>query len=123
LQAIKQILNGKPTILRSVDSFHIYQPIEPNSLDEIKKFVDNVIGQYPKLQLVLRFPERLFGSFPQGEKLQNPFMLLIPGTFDLKNIEKREEEREEIMLIQKWDGYRPRITNYLRLGHYLCLYS
>src|SRR5215469_2145449 len=111
LQAIKQILNGKPTILRSVDSFHIYQPIEPNSLDEIKKFVDNVIGQYPELQLILRFPERLFHSFTQGERLQNPFMLLIPGTFDLKNIEKREEEREEIMLIQKWDGYRPRFIS------------
>jgi len=38
-------------------------------------------------------------------------MLLIPGTFDLKNIEKRDEEREEIMLIQKWDGYRPRIIS------------
>jgi hypothetical protein len=37
-------------------------------------------------------------------------MLLIPGTFDLKNIEKREEEHGEIMLIQKWDGYRPRIV-------------
>ena len=111
LQAIKQILNGKPTILRSVDSFHIYQPIEPNSLDEINKFVDNVIGQYPELQLVLRFPERLFDSLTQEEKLQNPFMLLIPGTFDLKNIEKREGKHEEIMLIQKWDGYRPRVIS------------
>jgi hypothetical protein len=111
LQAIKQILNGKPTILRSIDSFHIYQPIEPNSLDQIKKFIDNVIGQYPELQLVLRFPERIFDSFPQGEKLQRPSMLLIPGTFDLKNIEKREEEHGEIMLIQKWDGYRPRIIS------------
>jgi hypothetical protein len=111
LQAIKQILNGKPTILKSIDSFHIYQPIEPNSLDRIKKFIDNVIAQYPELQLVLRFPERIFDSFPQGEKLQHPSMLLIPGTFDLKNIEKREEEHGEIMLIQKWDGYRPRIIS------------
>jgi hypothetical protein len=63
LQAIKQILNGKPTILRSVDSFHIYQPIEPNSLDQIKKFIDNVIAQYPELQLVLRIPELILDSF------------------------------------------------------------
>jgi hypothetical protein len=111
LQAIKQILNGKPTILRSIDSFHIYQPIESNSLDQIKKFIDNVIGQYPELQLVLIYPERIFDSFPQGQKLQRPSMLLIPGTFDLKNIEKREEEYGEIMLIQKWDGYRPRIIS------------
>src|SRR5215510_6389613 len=64
LQAIKQILNGKPSILRSIDSFHICQPIEPSSFDQIKKFIDNVIGQYPELQLVLRFPERTSNSFP-----------------------------------------------------------
>jgi hypothetical protein len=37
-------------------------------------------------------------------------MLLIPGTFDL-NIEKRKEEDDEIVLIQKWDGYRPKIVS------------
>jgi hypothetical protein len=106
LQAIKQILNGKPTILKSIDSFHIYQPIQPHPLEQIKKFIDHTIRQYPELQLVLRSPEQIFDSFPQEEKLQNPFMLSIPGTFDL-NIEKRNEEHEEIILIQKWDGYRP----------------
>ena len=109
LQAIKRILNGKPTIVKSIDSFHIYQPIEPHPLEQIKKFIDHTIRQYPELQLVLRSPEQIFDSFPQ-EKLQNPFMLSIPGTFDL-NIEKRNEEHEEIILIQKWDGYRPRIVS------------
>jgi len=36
-------------------------------------------------------------------------MLLIPGTFE-SNIEKRKKEYEEIMLIQKWDGSRPRMV-------------
>jgi hypothetical protein len=81
-------------------SFHIYQPIEPHPLEQIRKFIDHVIRQYPELQLISNFPELIFNSFPQKEQLHNPSMLLIPGTFDL-NI-------EEIMLIQKWDGYRPK---------------
>ena len=110
LQAIKRMLNGKPTILRSAGSFHIYQPVEPHPLEQIKKFIDHIVRLYPELQLVSRSPEQIPDSFPQEEKLQNPSMLLIPGTFAL-NIEKRKEEHEEIMLIQKWDGYRPRIIS------------
>jgi len=102
LQAIKGILTGKPTILWSMDSFHIYQPIELHPLEQIKKFIDHIIRQYLELQLISNFPELIFNSFPQKEQLHNPSMLLIPGTFDL-NI-------EEIMLIQKWDGYRPRMV-------------
>jgi hypothetical protein len=37
-------------------------------------------------------------------------MLLIPGTFD-QNIEKRKKEDEEIVLIQKWYGSRPRMVS------------
>ena len=48
----------------------------------------------------------------QQEQLPNHSMLLIPGTFDSINVEKRkEEENQEIILIQKWDGYRPRIVS------------
>jgi hypothetical protein len=111
LQSITGILTGKPTILRSMGSFHIYQPIEPHPLEEIKKFMDHIIRQYPELQLISNFPEQIFDSYPQEEQLHNPSMLLIPCTFDL-NIEKRkEEDDEEIMLIQKWDGYRPRMVS------------
>ena len=116
LQAMKRILVGKPTILRSMDSFHIYLPIEPHPLEQIKKFIDHIIRQYPELQLILKFPEQkfssaIFDSPHQLGQLHNPSMLLIPGTFDSKNVEKRKEEDEEIMLIQKWDGYRPRIVS------------
>lgn len=99
LHSIKKILGGKPTILRSTSSFHIYQPVEPHPLEQIKQFIDHIIKQYPELQLILKFPEQLHYSS----------MLFIPGTFDL-NIEKRKED-DEIMLIQKWDGYRPRIVS------------
>ncbi len=75
-------------------SFHIYQPIEPHPLEQIKQFIDHIIRQYPELQLILKFPEQIFDSCPS--------MLLIPDTFD-SNIEKRKDV--EIMLIQKWDGF------------------
>src|SRR5215469_7322971 len=39
LDAIKKSLAGKPTILRSTSSFHIYQPIEPHPLEQIKQFI------------------------------------------------------------------------------------
>jgi hypothetical protein len=102
LDAIKKILAGKPTILRSTSSFHIYQPIEPHPLEQIKQFIDHIIRQYPELQLILKFPGQIFDSCPS--------MLLIPGTFG-SNIEKTKKEYEEIMLIQKWDGSRPRMVS------------
>ena len=115
LQAIKRILPGKPTILRSMGAFHIYQPIKPHPLEQINEFIDHIIG--PELRLTLRFPEQnfsggIFDSSHQHEQLHNPSMLLIPGTFDSINVEKRkEEENQEIILIQKWDGYRPKIVS------------
>ena len=117
LQAIKRILTGKPTILRSIGAFHIYQPIEPHPLEQIKDFTDHLIRQYPELRLMLRFPEQkfssgIFDSSSQQEQLHYHSMLLILGTFDSINIEKRmEEENQVIILIQKWDGYRPRIVS------------
>jgi|GEM_PF-994247 len=116
LQAIQRILTGKPTILRSMGAFHIYQPIEPHPLEQIKEFTDHIFKQYPELRLMLRFSEEnfssgIFDSSHQQEQLHNPSMLLIPGTFDSINVGKRkEEEDEEIILIQKWDGYRPKIV-------------
>jgi hypothetical protein len=117
LDAIKKILDGKPTILRSTSSFHIYQLIEPQPLEQIKQFIDHIIRQYPELQLILKFPGHIFDSCNS--------MLLIPGTFD-SGIEKRKKEDEEIMLIQKWDGYRPRMVSsvldflrpYIRCDHH-----
>jgi len=116
LQAIKRILTGKPTILRSMAAFDIYQPIEPHPLEQIQEFTDHIFKQYPELRLISRFPEQkfssgIFDSSRQHEQLHNSSMLLIPGTFDSINVEKRKEEDQEIMLIQKWDGYRPRIVS------------
>jgi hypothetical protein len=116
LDAIKKTLAGNPTVLRSTSFFHIYQPIEPHPLGQIKQFIDHIIKQYPELQLTLKFPGQIFESCPS--------MLLIPGTLD-SNIEKREKEYEEIILIQKWDGYRPRkispvldfLRPYIRYDH------
>src|SRR6266487_1821674 len=60
LQAIKRILTGKPTILRSMGAFHIYQPIEPHPWEQIQEFTDHIFKQYPELQPMLGFPEEKF---------------------------------------------------------------
>lgn len=92
LKAIKRELSGKPTILRSTSSFHIYQPIEPHTPEQIKEFIDHIIRQYPELQ-IFGFPEQqlggIFNSYQQ-EQLYNPSMLLIPGTFDSKMSRKEK---------------------------------
>jgi hypothetical protein len=120
LEAIERILTGKPTILWSMASFHIYQPIVSQSSELIKE-LDHIIKQFPQLQLAFglsrpEFSIRIFGSYHQQEWLQKHAMLLIPSTFNSINIGKGKEEYEEITLVQKWDGYRPEV-NSTRFDH------
>jgi hypothetical protein len=115
LQAIKRILTGKPTILWSMATFHIYQPIVSQPLELIKE-LNHIIKQFPQLQLAFglstpKFSISIFDYSHQQEWLQNHTTLLIPGTFNSINIGIGREEYEEITLIQKWDGYRPQFDS------------
>jgi len=108
LQAIKKILAGRPTILCSGNAFHICQPIEPDPTEQIEEFRDRIINEYPALGLFLRL-SKLDPCHPQQP--YNPSMLLIPGTLSSKCEEG--EEHQEITIIQRWDGHRPKIDSVL----------
>jgi len=120
LQAIKRILTGKPTILWSMATFYIYQPIGSQPLELIKE-LDYIIKQFPQLQIAFglstsKFSISKFDYSHQQKLLQKHAMLLIPGTFNSIKIGLGKEENEEIKLVQKWDGYRPQI-NSTRFDH------
>ena len=107
LQALK-ILAARPTILSSGNAFHICQPIEPDPTERIEEFRDRIINEYPALVLFLRLRKL---DPCHSQQPYNPSMLLIPGTLS-SNCEEGEEH-QEITLIQRWDGARPKIDSVL----------
>lgn len=106
LHAIKKILAGRPTILYSGNAFHICQPIEPDPTEQVIEFRDRIINEYSALGLFLRL-SKLDPCHPQQP--YNPSMLLIPGTLSSKCEEG--EEHQEITIVQRWDGHRPKIDS------------
>jgi len=108
MQAIKKILDGRPTILCTGNAFHIYQSIEPDPTEQIEEFINRIINEYPALGLFSRL-SKLDPCHPQ--ELYNPSMLLIPSTLSSKCDEG--EEYQEITIIQRWDGHRPKIDSLL----------
>ena len=107
LQALK-ILAARPTILSSGNAFHICQPIEPAQTERIEEFRDRIINEYPALSLFLRLSKL---DPCHSQQPYNPSMLLIPGTLS-SNCEVGEEH-QEITIIQRWDGARPKIDSVL----------
>jgi hypothetical protein len=108
LQAIKKILAGRPTILCSGNAFHIYQPIEPYTTEQIEEFKDHITNKYPVLSPFLRLSK--LDPF-HAQQPYNPSMLFIPGTLNSKC--ELGEKRQEITIIQTWDGHRPKIDSVL----------
>ena len=108
LQALKKILAPRPTILSSGNAFHICQPIEPDPTERIEEFRDHIINEYPALGLFLRLSKL---DPCHSQQPYNPSMLLIPGTLN-SNCEEGEEH-QEITIIQRWDGSRPKIDSVL----------
>ena len=108
LQALKKILAARPTILSSGNAFHICQPIEPDPTERIEEFRDHIINEYPALGLFLRLSKL---DPCHSQQPYNPSMLLIPGTLN-SNCEEGEEH-QEITIIQRWDGHRPKIDSVL----------
>lgn len=108
LQGFKKFLAARPTILCSGNAFHIYQPIGLHPTERIEEFRNCIINGYPALGLFLRL-SKLDPCHVQQP--YNPSMLLIPGTLS-SNCEEGEE-RQEITIIQRWDGHRPKIDSVL----------
>jgi hypothetical protein len=100
----KQFAHSKPTVIWSGHGYHIYQPIEAFVLEQECKFAK------------FEQPSRRFMQFAEyylSDKKSDPChkitmsfkncMLRVPGSFNAK------EERIEVRIIQRWDGFRPSI--------------
>jgi hypothetical protein len=117
LRNIKEKLSeAYPTVLWSGNGYHIYQPIEAFVLEEEEVFSSNEFDQPSKA--FLRFAEQYLSN-NKSDPSHNPSfkscMIRIPGSFNSKCI--LEGKDSEVKIIQRWDGYRPKINLLLRSFH------
>ena len=116
LRNIKEkLLEAYPTVLWSGNGYHIYQPIEAFVLEEEEVFSRNEFDQPSKA--FLKFAEQYLSN-NKSDPSHNPSikscMIRIPGTFNYKCILQGKDP--EVRIMQKWNGYRPRIN--LLLGSF-----
>jgi hypothetical protein len=114
LRNIKEKLSeGYPTIVWTGNGYHIYQPIEAFILEEKGAFSD--FDQPSKS--FLRFAEQYLSS-NKSDPSHNPSfkscMIRIPCTYNSKCV--LEGKDPEVRIIQRWNGYRPKIN--LLLGSF-----
>jgi hypothetical protein len=117
LRNIKEKLSeAYPTVVWSGNGYHIYQPIEAFILEEEEVFSNNEFDQPSKE--FLRFAEQYLSN-NKSDPSHNPSfkscMIRIPGSFNSKCIIKGRDP--EVRIIQRWDGYRPKINLLLGTFH------
>ncbi len=94
-----------PTVLWSGNGYHIYLPVDAPILEQESEFAR--FGQ-PSRKFI-QFAEPYLSNnksdpeHTKGLSFRN-CMIRIPGSFNSKN-----GKREEVRIIQKWDGNRPSI--------------
>ena len=103
LRNIKEKLNASPSVVLSGNGYHIIQPVScPIPLENIPEFekFDKPSEQF------LRFAKHYFSN-GRADKNHNPSfkscLLRIPGSINSKNM-------QQVTIVQKWNGYRPRLT-------------
>jgi len=105
LKLIRIKISGTPTVLWTGNGYHIYQPIDAVILEEYTQFQE---FENPSLKF-LRFAENKLTS-GKSDPSHNPSfkscLIRIPGSFN----SKYPEGKNEVKIIQKWDGYRPPIS-------------
>jgi hypothetical protein len=102
LRIIRFKLNGSPTVLWTGNGYHIYQPIDAIILEQFSQFE---AFENPSLKFI-RFAEFYLTSGKSDPSHSPSFkscMIRIPGTYN----SKYSHGRNEVKIIQKWDGYRP----------------
>jgi hypothetical protein len=102
LRFIRIKLNGSPTVLWTGNGYHIYQPIDALVLEQFSQFEE---FENPSLKFI-RFAEYYLTSGKSDPSHSPSFkscMIRIPGTYN----SKYPQGKNEVMVIQKWDGYRP----------------
>lgn len=95
-------MNGSPTVLWTGNGYHIYQPIDAIILEEFKQFEE---FECPSTKF-LRFAEYYLTnskSDPSHSPSFKSCMIRVPGSFNSKHVDKKNE----VKIIQEWDGYRP----------------
>ena len=111
LKRIKDILDGYPTVLWTGNGYHIYQPLEGFVLEEIDIFAEFVAPNGKDLtSKFIEFAEDFLTNKkgdPQHNPTVNSCLVRIPGPINSKC-------KEEVKVIQKWDGNRPPINYLLR---------
>jgi hypothetical protein len=114
LKNIKEkLLGSNPTVLWTGNGYHIYQPIHAFILEQEEIF--SKFNQPSKA--FLRFAEQYLSN-NKSDPSHNPSfkscMIRIPGSFNSKCILVGNDP--EVRVIQRWDGYRPKIN--LLLGSF-----
>ena len=111
LRTIRLKMNGSPTVLWTGNGYHIYQPIDGVILEEFNQFEG---FENPSTKF-LRFAEYYLTDV-KSDPSHNPSfkscMIRIPGSLN----SKYAEGKNEVKIIQEWDGYRPPM-NFL-IGHF-----
>ena len=114
LKNIKEKLIGaNPTVLWTGNGYHIYQPIDAFVLEE-----ENIFSKFDRpSKAFLKFAEQYLSN-NKSDPSHNPSfkscMIRIPGSFNSKCI--LEGKDPEVRIIQRWEGYRPKIN--LLLGSF-----
>ena len=108
LLTMKKMISGHPSVLWTGNGYHIYQPIDAMILENLVEFAS---FEYPS-QKFIRFAE-FYLSCGKSDPLHNPSfkscMIRIPGSFNSKYV----DGKNQVKLVQKWDGIRPSIKSLL----------
>ena len=109
LKNIQEKLGGYPTVLSTGGGYHIYQPIEGIVFQNYKNIFDEFNNEYDLFNEFLRFCKNFFSN-NKADKNNNPSLksclLRIPESINSKYNTK-------VIIIQKWNGYRPAISEEL----------
>lgn len=114
LKNIEEKLNGAhPTVLWSGNGYHIYLPIDSFVLEQV-----DIFGKFENpSNRFLKFAE-VYLTNGRSDRSHTPTfkscMIRIPGSQNSKCIEAGTNS--EVKIIQRWDGYRPKIS--LLLGSF-----
>jgi Primase X len=111
LQKITESIGGNPTVLRTGNGYHIYQPVSGLILEEYETFYE-FTKYFDKdlTSMFIQFAEEYFTDYA-ADRLHNPTvkscLVRIPGSLNSKCSTKGEDA--EVKIIKKWDNTRASI--------------
>lgn len=124
LTNIKENLEACPTVIKTGNGYHIYQPIKGIVLEEYSEF--NKTCKMPSTAF-LRFAEKFLSNNKADPFHNQSFkssMIRIPYSYNSKLLNMNDDNSiianinkdSEVVIIQKWNGIRPNIN--LLLGYF-----